>query len=139
MSTDPTCIFCKIIAGEIPSRRVYEDDHAVGFLDIGAWHRGHTLVVPRRHVPDLLTGEPAMAEIGPAIDAVARLLADTLGADGLNLVSSTGKVAGQEVFHLHVHVIPRYAAEPGLANLISPGPVSEDELDAVHAQITGAR
>jgi histidine triad (HIT) family protein len=138
MSTDPDCIFCRIVAGEVPSRRVYEDDFAVAFLDRGAWHRGHTLVVPKRHLSDLVTGEPAMAELGPAVDAVARLLVDRLGADGLNLVSSSGAVAGQEVFHLHLHLVPRYAAEPGLPNLISPGQVSDEELDAVHAQITGS-
>jgi histidine triad (HIT) family protein len=133
------CLFCRIVSGEIGSRRIYEDEHAVAFLDIGAWHRGHSLVVPRRHVPDLVTGDPAMAEIGAAIDAVARLLVSRLAADGLNLVSSAKAVAGQEVFHLHVHLVPRYAAEPGLPNLIHPGPISDAELDAVHAQITGAR
>lgn len=137
MTTDPDCLFCRIVAGEIPSRRIYEDASAVAFLDIGAWHRGHSLVVPKRHVPDLTTGEPAMAEIGPAIDAVARLLVDRLHADGLNLLSSAKPVAGQEVFHLHLHLIPRYADQPGLPNLISPGPVSDVELDAVHAEIIG--
>ena len=92
--TAPDCLFCKIVSGAIPSRRIYEDDHAVAFLDIGAWHRGHSLVVPRRHVPDLITGEPSLSDISPAIDVVARLLIDKLGADGINLLSSTGSVAG---------------------------------------------
>ena len=126
-TTDPDCLFCGIVAGTIPSRQLYADEHAVAFLDIGAWHRGHTLVVPRRHVPDLLTGDPAMAELGPAIDAVARMLVDRLDADGL---------AGQEVLHLHVHLVPRYANAPGLAHLVSPGPVPDAELDAVFAQLT---
>jgi histidine triad (HIT) family protein len=137
VTSETNCLFCKIIAGEIPARRIYADDRAVAFLDIGAWHRGHTLVVPRRHVADLVTGEPAMAEIGPAIDAVARLLMDRLQADGLNLMSSVKAVAGQEVFHLHVHLVPRYAAEPGLPRLIHLGPVSAAELDQVYAEITG--
>lgn len=136
-SRDPDCIFCRIIAGGVRSRRVYEDDHAYAFLDLGAWHRGHTLVVPKRHVRNLLDGPPAMAEIGNAVDAVSRLLVERLHADGLNLVSSSGAVAGQEVFHLHLHLVPRYAAEPGLPKLFSAGPVSDDELDAVHDQITG--
>jgi histidine triad (HIT) family protein len=133
---DSDCLFCKIVAGAIPSRRIYEDDHAVAFLDIGAWHRGHSLVVPRRHIPDLVTGEPSLSDISPAIDAVARMLIDKLAADGINLLSSTGSVAGQEVFHLHVHLVPRYAAEPGLDKMITRAPVSAEELDAVHRQIS---
>jgi histidine triad (HIT) family protein len=132
---DPNCIFCKIISGELPSRRIYEDDRAVAFLDIGAWHRGHALVVPKRHVPDILTGTNALPEIAPAVDAVARLLMHRLDADGINLLSSAGEAAGQEVFHLHVHVVPRYADEPGLGRLVNPGGGSDDELDSVYRQI----
>lgn len=135
---DPNCVFCKIISGEFPSRRVYEDDHAIAFLDLQPWHRGHTLVVPREHVTSLIEGAPVMAELGPAIDTCARLLVDRLGADGLNLSSSAGEVAGQDVFHLHVHLIPRYADAPGRRNLINPQPTEPEELDAVLAQINGA-
>jgi histidine triad (HIT) family protein len=130
------CIFCKIISGDIPSRRVYSDDHAYAFLDVRPWHRGHALVVPRRHVPDLVAEESALTEIAPAIETVARLLVERLDADGVNLVSSSGAAAGQEVFHLHVHVVPRYADEPGLGRLVNPAAIPEDELDAVHGQIT---
>lgn len=130
------CIFCKIISGNIPSRQVYSDDNAFAFLDVRPWHRGHALVVPRRHVPDLIADDRALTEIAPAIEAVARLLVQQLGADGVNLLSSSGAAAGQEVFHLHVHVVPRYAVEPGLGQLVNPVPTSEDELDAVHRQIT---
>jgi histidine triad (HIT) family protein len=136
-NADSDCVFCKIVAGAIPSRQIYEDDHAVAFLDVGAWHRGHSLVVPRRHVPDLITGEPSFSDLSPAIDAVARLLIDKLAADGINLLSSTGSAAGQEVFHLHVHLVPRYADEPGLDKMIRRAPVSAEELDAVYRQIQG--
>lgn len=132
---DPNCIFCKIISGELTSRQIYEDDRAVAFLDIGAWHRGHALVVPKRHVPDLITGSATLSEIAPAIDAVARLLMDRLAADGINVLSSTGEAAGQEVFHLHVHVVPRYADDPGLRRLVNSGVVSDAELDSVYRQI----
>jgi histidine triad (HIT) family protein len=132
---DPNCIFCKIVSGELPSRQIYEDDRAVAFLDIGAWHRGHALVVPKRHVPDMITGPATLPEIAPAIDAVARLLVDRLAADGINLLSSTGEAAGQEVFHLHVHVVPRYADEPGLRQLVNAGVASDGELDSVYRQI----
>jgi histidine triad (HIT) family protein len=134
--TDPDCLFCRIVAGDVPSRRIYADEHAVAFLDIGPWHRGHSLVVPRRHIPDLVTGAPVLAEIAPAVDAVARLLVARLAADGVNVLSSTGVVAGQEVFHLHVHVVPRYADEPGLAMLVNPDTAPDGELDSVYAQIT---
>ena len=134
--TEPSCLFCRIVAGEVPSRQIYADEHAVAFLDIGPWHRGHSLVVPRRHVPDLVTGAPALPEIAPAIDAVARLLVRTLAADGVNLLSSTGAVAGQEVFHLHVHVVPRYADQPGLGMLVNPDTGPDDELESVFAQVT---
>jgi histidine triad (HIT) family protein len=134
-ATDPDCIFCKIISGELPSRQIYEDDRAVAFLDIGAWHRGHALVVPRRHVPDMINGPGAFPEIAPAVEAVARLLMHRLAADGINVLSSTGQVAGQEVFHLHVHVVPRYADEPGLGLLVNAGVAPDGELDSVYRQI----
>ena len=90
-ATDPNCIFCKIISGELPARRIYEDDRAVAFLDIGAWHRGHALVVPKRHVVDMISEPGPLPEIAPAIDAVARLLMQRLAADGINLLSSAGQ------------------------------------------------
>ena len=129
------CIFCKIVAGDIPSRGVYSDDQAYAFLDLAPWHRGHSLVVPRRHVPDLITADHALTEIAPAVDAVARLLVERLSADGVNVVSSSGAAAGQEVFHLHVHVVPRYADDPGLRLLVNPTPTLDSELDAVHRRI----
>ena len=132
------CVFCRIIAGELPSWQVYADEHAVAFLDINAWHRGHTLVIPRRHVVDLIAGEPTLPEIAPAIDAVARMLKHKLAPDGMNILSSAGVVAGQTVFHAHVHLIPRYADEPGLTHLVNPGEVPDGELDSVWRQISGA-
>ena len=134
--TESDCIFCRIVAGDIPSRQVYADETAVAFLDMSPWQRGHTLVVPRQHVTDLLTDPPQLATIGPAVDATARLLVDKLKADGLNLLSSAKAVAGQEVFHLHVHLVPRYADRPGLANLIGPDRGDDSDLDSVLAEIT---
>ena len=123
------CLFCAIVAGDIPSRRVYADDSAIAFLDINPWKRGHTLVVPRRHVDDLLAADEALTEIGPAISATARLLTERLDADGMNLLSSAGGVAGQEVFHLHVHLVPRYADDPGLRRMTTHDPsIDLDEV-----------
>lgn len=127
------CLFCAIVAGDIPSRQVYADESAIAFLDINPFKRGHTLVIPRRHVADLLATDEALSEIAPAISATARLLVDRLGADGLNLLSNTGPVSGQEVFHLHVHLIPRYEDDPGLEAMTDRVAV---DLDDVAAAIT---
>ncbi len=119
------CLFCRIIAGEIPSRQVYADEHAIAFLDIAPLQPGHALVVPRRHVSDALADADALAQIGPAVTATGRLLVETLDADGATIFSSIGEVAGQEIFHLHVHVVPRYADHPGLRGLFD----RRDEAD----------
>lgn len=117
MHTDPNCLFCRIVAGEIPAKVVYEDEAALAFLDIAPWQVGHTLVIPKRHVADVVSDETTLAELGPVVARVARLLQERLGAEACNVVSNAGAVAGQEVFHAHVHVLPRYAATPGIANL----------------------
>ncbi len=127
------CLFCRIVAGEIGSRQVYADDVALAFLDINPWHVGHTLVIPRRHLDDLTSDPAGLAEIAPAIAATSTLLMERLGADGLNLLSSVGAVAGQEVFHLHVHLVPRYAHRPGLRELMVKEP--DIDLDRVHRQL----
>lgn len=127
------CLFCAIVAGEIPSREVYADDRAFAFLDIAPWHRGHTVLVPRRHVTDLLQLPEALSEIAPAISATSRMLVERLDAQGLNLLSNAGAVAGQEVFHFHVHLIPRYAANPGMSGLMRRE--QGIDLDQVHARL----
>lgn len=133
------CLFCAIIAGDIPSRQIYADDHAIAFLDIQPWHRGHSLVIPRRHIADVLEHSSALTEIAPAIEATSRLLVEKLGADGLNLVGNNGAVAGQEVFHLHVHLVPRYGNHRGMRALLQPDPTAGADLDALHELIIGAK
>ena len=128
------CLFCRIIEGEIPSRRIHEDETVIAFLDINPWQLGHTLVIPRRHVVDALADERALAEIAPAVQKVGNLLKEKLGASACNILSNAGADSGQEVFHLHVHVLPRYADNPGIANM--RGHIEKD-LDSVHARILG--
>lgn len=133
------CLFCRIASGALPSRRVDEDEHAFAFLDVSPFQRGHTLVVPKRHVASVLDDGGGLAEIAPLVELVSRRLVDRLGADGLNLLSSAGPVAGQEVFHLHVHLVPRYASAPGLRGLFAAKAGADDaELDAVHREILGS-
>ena len=131
--TASECLFCRIVAGEIPSRRVYEDAAAVAFLDIEPYKPGHTLVVSRRHVPDALADAEVLASLAPAVAATGELLRERLGASGLNIVSNVGADAGQSVFHLHVHLIPRYADDPGFGALVRRAPKADP--DAVHARL----
>jgi histidine triad (HIT) family protein len=102
------CVFCSIVAGEAPAHRVYEDEDAVAFLDANPVARGHTLVVPRDHYPTLLE-MPAGTTTATfsAARTVAEAIEETLDPAGLNLVQSNGSAAGQDVFHVHVHLIPR--------------------------------
>ncbi len=111
--SDPDCIFCKIVAGEVPGQIIAEDERTISFMDISPATRGHTLVIPRRHARDLLEIEPEdLAATMLAAQRVARVVKDRLGADGVNLLNSCGAPAWQTVFHFHVHVIPRYDDDP---------------------------
>lgn len=102
------CPFCLIIRGETPAHIVHEDEATVAFLDIFPWSEGHTLVVPRIHRDDLFDATPdEAAAVARSVAAVARLLRRELGADGVNIVQNNGRAAGQQVFHYHVHLIPR--------------------------------
>ncbi len=127
------CLFCAIVAGDVPSRLVYADDSAIAFLDIRPWQRGHTLVIPRRHVVSLVEDPSAWGDLQAAVENVVPRLVGTLGATGLNVVSSAGEAAGQEVFHVHVHLVPRYEDAPGLSNLTRG---DSSDLDDVHRQLT---
>lgn len=110
---DPDCIFCKIIAGELPSQIVAEDERTVAFMDVAPATRGHTLVVPRNHSRDLLAIEhDDLVAVVTSAQHMARRVTERLGADGVNLLNARGQAAWQTVFHFHIHVIPRYAGDP---------------------------
>ena len=103
------CTFCKILDGSLPSWRIYEDEHTIAFLDKGHTTRGHTLVVPRRHAADIWELSEAEAQaVMRAVHRVARLLRERLPLRGLNITQSNGVAAWQEIFHCHIHLIPRY-------------------------------
>jgi histidine triad (HIT) family protein len=106
---DPTCIFCKILAGTIPSACVYADEHAYAFLDIAPFEKGHTLVIPRYHA-ERFTDLPAdwVLRLMPAVQQTAAILLQRLPCDGFNLLQSNGACASQAVPHVHFHVIPRW-------------------------------
>jgi histidine triad (HIT) family protein len=133
---DPDCLFCKILAGELPSTRIYEDERTVAFMDINPATRGHTLVIPREHARDLheIAAEDlaACAQTAQLIAARAR---DQLGCDGVNLLNSCGSAAWQTVFHFHMHVIPRYSDDPLRLPWV-PGPGDPDEIAAAGAALS---
>lgn len=134
---EPGCIFCQIIAGEAEAFVIASGPSAVAFLDIAPLSRGHTLVVPTRHVTDLLDGgADALHEVAPVVEETARLLVGRLGADGLNLFQSTGAAAGQEVPHFHVHLVPRWKDDGVLRTLVRE-PMPAEDLDALHARLVG--
>ena len=110
---DPNCIFCKIVAGEIPATIVQEDERTISFMDIAPATRGHALVIPRAHSADLLSVDAEdLQAVFMACQRLGRQAKERLGADGVNLLNSCGAAAWQTVFHFHVHVIPRYDGDP---------------------------
>jgi histidine triad (HIT) family protein len=127
---DPDCIFCKIVAGELPATVIDQDERTITFMDINPATKGHALVIPREHSRNLL--EVDDADLAATLAAARRLaarLTDRLGADGVNLLNSCGSAAWQTVFHFHVHVIPRYRDDP-LRLPWTPRPGDEDEIAA---------
>src|SRR5687767_4753452 len=103
------CLFCRIVAGDIPAHKVYEDEHSLAFLDIMPAGPGHTLVIPKEHATEMndISPESLSATILCA-QIVARTLRTRLNADGLNVFQNNGAAAGQEVGHYHLHLVPRW-------------------------------
>ena len=109
------CIFCKIIAGEIPSSKVYEDDQVAAFLDISQVTPGHTLVVPKQHFRNLLEMDADnTSQLFARVPDIARKVMKATGAKGMNILNNNEEIAGQTVFHTHVHLAPRYDETDGL-------------------------
>ncbi|MGM0863992.1 MAG: HIT family protein [Bacillota bacterium] len=108
------CIFCKIIDGEIPAMKVYEDEHVLAFLDISQVTKGHTLLIPKVHKENIYELTP---DIASHLFSVAPKIAESIKAEfnpiGMNLLSNAGEAAGQSVFHFHMHFIPRYGQGDG--------------------------
>ena len=132
------CIFCDVIARTTPSFPVYEDDETLAFLDIFPATEGHTLVVPKRHTQDLLSAEARSVEaMMRTTQLVARLLDDRLKTDGINLFQANRPAAWQTVFHLHMHVIPRYSGDPLRLPWTQTAAASE-HLEVVQSRVVGA-
>ena len=128
MNTDPDCIFCRIVAGEIPSFKLLEDDQVLSFMDVNPANEGHCLVIPKAHTPNLFESDDgSIAAVATACRRVADAVRRTLDPPGINLMQANGPAAGQSVFHLHFHVIPRRAGDGLLFNW-EPQP---GDLDAI--------
>ncbi len=103
------CVFCKIISGEIPSKKVYENDNTIAFLDINPANKGHVLVAPKRHFENIFdVTDSCLKEIVSAVKMMSKRIKSKLGTDAINIVQNNGRYAGQLVNHIHFHVIPRY-------------------------------
>jgi histidine triad (HIT) family protein len=134
---DPDCLFCKIVAGEIPSHTIDEDDKTLAFMDINPWTRGHALVIPKTHSRNLYDIEPAdLAAMHATAQRVARRMRDRLASEGVNILQSSEPIAMQTVFHSHVHVIPRYS-DDGLRLPAHPQPAEHEELAQLAEELSG--
>jgi histidine triad (HIT) family protein len=132
---DPDCIFCKIVAGELPGQIVGEDERTIAFMDISPATRGHLLVIPRAHARDLLEVSPEdLAATMATAHQMAQRVSERLEPAGINLINSCGSAAWQTVFHFHVHVIPRYEDDPLKLPWV-PAQGDPDEIAAVAREL----
>lgn len=136
---DENCIFCKIIAGEIPSYTVYEDDVVKAFLDISQTTPGHTLVIPKKHVPDIFAYDPQLAaDVFSRIPKIANAVKNSNSdIKGMNIVNNNGEVAYQSVFHSHFHLIPRFDENDGFKMMFTDNSskYQPEELQKIQNQI----
>lgn len=121
------CLFCKIVKGEIPANKIYEDNNFLVFLDINPGSKGHSLLIPKNHETNLLNEKDDLGtKMLIVIKKVCKALKQSLGAEGFNIVSNINSVAGQEVFHTHIHIIPRY--DPNEMSFWDPKKTEGEEL-----------
>lgn len=132
------CIFCKIVAGDIPCHQVYSDDAVLAFLDIGPVSPGHVLLIPKCHCDSIVElSVEAAAAVGSVLPRLARAVMDVSGAKGLNILQNNGECAGQVVMHAHFHLIPR-VPDDGLGYRWNAGTYGEGEAEKIRDQISGA-
>lgn len=130
------CVFCDIIAHKIPSKVVYEDEDVIAILDISQVTRGHTIVMPKKHVRNILEADDKTVASVMAVTAkLARQIVKNTGAVGVNILNNTGEAAGQSVDHMHVHIIPRYGKDD--ACHFTFGKSAPQDLDKVLKEVKG--
>ena len=132
---DENCIFCKLANGDIPTNSIYEDDDFNVILDLGPATKGHALILPKEHYKNLYeVPDETAAKAMKLAKKMAIRMTDKLGADGFNLLQNNNEVAGQTVFHFHIHLIPRYEDDGQSINFV-PGKPSAEELTAIKEAI----
>lgn len=136
--TQADCVFCRIVAGAIPSARVFEDEACLAFLDIGPLSEGHLLLVPKRHY-ERITDMPAedVASLMHPVPMLARAVVKATGAGGFNVLQNNGRVSGQEVPHVHIHIIPRREGD-GLGYRWNAGKYGQGRMQALQEAIAAA-
>ena len=130
------CIFCKIAAGEIPSRKIYEDKDLIAIMDLNPTSKGHSLIIPKEHCTNIYDiDEDIAAKVMKTAKKLATKMTVALNCDGFNLLQNNGKTAGQTMFHLHMHLNPRYKdADNNMLKFTSVS-FSDEEMDAIRNQI----
>ena len=132
------CIFCKIIRNEIPSAKIYEDEHSLAFLDANPNNHGHTLVIPKTHAKNILDiSEDSLSLMMPAVKKVSKAVFEGMDAAGLNITMNNEGPAGQVIFHLHIHIIPRFE-DDGLRIWTRKTPYKNGEMEQVAEKIKKA-
>ena len=125
-------IFEKIIDGEIPSYKIYEDEHVYSFLDVFPITKGHTLVIPKKHSRNIFDCDPeTAANIGRVLPKIANAVKEAYGCDGVNIFQNNEEYAGQSVFHLHFHIVPRYKDKDVNGNVINKVDNIDDEIEVL--------
>lgn len=130
------CIFCKIAAGEIPSRKIYEDKDLIAIMDLNPTSKGHSLIIPKEHCTNIYDiDEDIAAKVMKTAKKLATKITVALNCDGFNLLQNNGETAGQTMFHFHMHLIPRYKdADNNMLKFTSVS-FSDEEMDAIRDQI----
>jgi histidine triad (HIT) family protein len=132
---DSDCIFCKIVAGDMPSHQIDEDDKTLAFMDISPWTRGHSLVIPKTHSRNIYDADPEdLAAAHIAAQRLAQRFRERLDCEGVNILQSSEPAAMQTVFHTHVHVVPRYSND-GLHIAGHPEQADQEELKALAEEL----
>lgn len=136
MMKDNNCIFCKIAAGEIPSKTLYEDEKFRVILDLGPATKGHALILPKNHYANLYElPEETAGDVMKLAKKMATVMTEKLSCKGFNLMQNNGELAGQTVFHFHMHLIPRYEDDGQLISW-NPGSPTQEELEEIKNLIT---